>query len=495
MKKTMNVVFVISLIIVLAISAWGIAHPASFGVAANGSMGFITNNFGWLYVLGMTLFVVFAVWIGFFSKYKNVRLGPADSTPEYSNFAWFGMLFSAGMGVGLVFWGVAEPLNYYVAPLMGIEPMTKEAMRFAFARSYMHWGLHPWANYCALALPLAYIMFRHNKPGLISSIFIPLVGDKAVKGIFGKVIDIFAIFATAAGVATSLGLGVYQINSGLNFLFGIPETVTTQMILVAGLCVIYTWTAVAGIDKGINTVCDINVKVAGFLMAVLLILGPTIDIINNLVEGVGVYLGNLVEDTFATGQYTDKGFFNGWTIFYWAWWVAWAPFTGSFVARISRGRTIGEFVKGVMLVPAAVSIVWFAIFGSIGINAGDEVIVEAVKNTSLCLFQCLSLVPMGKVWCIIIFVLICTFFITSANSATFVLGMYSEHGDLNPSNKSKVIWGVLMAALAAAMMVGGGNGLGMLQTLSIVGAFPFLLIMLAGMPAMVIALRKESNEK
>ena len=495
-NKSVNLVFIISLIVVVAVCLWGILLPDSFGMAANGSMSFLTNNFAWLYCLGMTAFVGFCIWVGFFSKYKNIPLGPNGSKPEHSNFAWFSMLFSAGMGVGLVFWGVAEPLNYYVAPLVGIEPMSKEAMRFAFAKSFLHWGIHPWANYCIIALALAYMTFRKGAPGLISSIFLPLLGEKAVNGVFGKVVDVLAIIATAAGVATSLGMGVLQINSGMNFLFGIPETVTVQMILIAGLCIVYTLTAVAGIDKGISLVCDINVKISVVLMFILMLfVGPTVEIINNLIEGTGAYLSGLITSTSEVGAYTDRGWFNAWTIFYWAWWVAWAPFTGSFVARISRGRTIGEFIKGVMLLPAGFSIIWFSIFGTMGLECDAGLITEAVKNTSLCLFQVIDQYPLGTVWCIIIFVLICTFFITSANSATFVLGMYSEHGDMNPSNKTKVIWGVLMAALAAAMMIGGTDGLGMLQTLSIVGAFPFLFVMLAAMPAMVVALRKEEIQE
>ncbi len=485
-----NPVYLISVFVVLFFAVWGLAFPDSFSVAATASMSFVSNNFGWLYVLGMTLFVLFSVWIGFMSPYRKVRLGPDDSRPEYSTFTWFGMLFSAGMGVGLVFWGVAEPLNYYVAPLAGIEPMSKEAYSFAMSRSYLHWGIHPWANYCALALPLAYVMFRRNAPALISSIFIPVLGEKRISGWIGKTIDVFAIFATAAGICTSLGLGVMQINAGMNFLFGVPYTVTVQMILIAVLCVLYTWTAVAGIDKGISKVCDINVKVAMLLLVILAFVGPSVKIFDNMVEGVGVYMGNFIVDTFANGAFTDKGFFNGWTVFYWAWWVAWAPFTGSFVARISRGRTIGEFIRGVMLLPALFSVIWFAVFGTMGLELEAAKITEFVKSTDLALFQTMAEYPLGTVWCCIIFVLIVTFFVTSANSATFVLGMYSERGSLNPSNPTKIVWGVLMALLGAAMLIGGSNGLKMLQNLSIVGAFPFLFIMILGMPSFVYALNK-----
>jgi glycine betaine transporter len=493
--KKANAVFIISVILTLAISLWGILLPDSFGVAANGSMNFLTTDFGWLYAVAMTLFVVFCVWIGFFSKYKNVPLGPDGSTPEYSDVAWFAMLFSAGMGVGLVFWGVAEPLNYYLAPIGGIEAATPEAMRFAFTKSFLHWGIHPWANYSVLALALAYMQFRKGKPALVSSVFIPLIGEQRTQGGIGKLIDILAIFATAGGIATSLGLGVLQINSGMHFLAGVPETHMVQLILIIVLGIIYIATAVAGVEKGISVVSNLNIRIAIVVMILLFAVGPTVPILNNLVEGTGAYLSSLVSNTFAVGAFGDAPWYKSWTTFYWAWWIAWAPFTGSFVARISKGRTIGEFVKGVMLIPAAFSIIWFAIYGTLGMQTDLSVMKEAVASTSTALFIVLQHYPLGFIISIILFVLICTFFITSANSATYVLGMYSEEGTLNPTNKTKIIWGVLMGALAAAMMLGNDNGLSMLQTLSIVAAFPFAFIMLFSMVSLVKALASERKEK
>jgi glycine betaine transporter len=489
--KKINKVFIVSVFLTLAVCIWGIVLPDSFTVAANSSMNFLTTNFAWLYCLAMTLFVVFCIWIGFFSKYKKVRLGPDDSRPEYSDLAWFAMLFSAGMGVGLVFWGVAEPLNYFVNPIGGIASGSGEAMKFAFAKSFLHWGIHPWANYSVLALALAYMQFRKGKPGLISSIFIPLIGEKRVNGWIGKMVDVLAIFATAGGVATSLGLGVLQINSGLNFLAKVPETHLVQLILIVLLAVIYIATAVSGIDKGISFVCDLNVKIAVVVMMVLVVVGPTIPILNNLLEGTGAYLSSLIYGTTAVGAFGDGAWYRGWTIFYWAWWIAWAPFTGSFIARISKGRTIGEFVRGVMLLPAGFSVIWFAIFGTLGMHLDLSICKEAIASTSTALFVVLKQYPLGTIISFIMFILICTFFVTSANSATYVLGMYSEEGTLTPTNRTKIIWGVLMAALAAAMMMSGDNGLTMLQILSIVAAFPFVFIMLASMVSLIKALRQE----
>lgn len=492
-NNKVNLVFVISVILTVAISMWGIVLPESFTFAAKSSMKFLTVNFAWLYCLAMSLFVVFCVWIGFFSKYKNMRLGPDDSRPEYSDLAWFSMLFSAGMGVGLVFWGVAEPLNFFVKPI-GVEPGSRAAIGFAFSKAFLHWGIHPWANYAVLALALAYVQFRKGKPALISSVFIPLLGEERIKGWLGKLIDILALFATAAGVATSLGLGVLQINSGLNFLFQIPETHMVQVVLIIVLAVIYTATAVSGIDKGISFICDLNVKIAVAVMLLLVVVGPTVAIFNNLLEGTGAYLNNIIYNSLAVGVFTDPEWYRSWTVFYWAWWVAWAPFTGSFIARISRGRTIGEFVRGVLLLPAAFSLVWFAVFGTLGMELDMEVIKTAIASTSTALFTVLAKYPLGMLSSIILFVLISTFFITSANSATYVLGMYSEEGEMSPSNRSKIIWGVLMAALAAAMMFASADGLTMLQILSIVAAFPFTFIMIASMVSLVKGLRDEVKQ-
>ncbi|WP_312637270.1 BCCT family transporter [Oscillibacter sp.] len=490
-EKRPNLVFLISVALTLFICLWGIIQPGSFTAAANGSMNFLTTNFAWLYCFAMSVFVLFCIWIGFFSKYKNVRFGPDDSRPEYSNMAWFSMLFSAGMGVGLVFWGVAEPLNFFIYPIEGITPGSGEAMKFAFSKAFLHWGIHPWANYAVLAMALAFMQFRKGKPALISSVFIPLLGEERVNGWLGKTIDVLALFATAGGVATSLGLGVLQINSGLNFLFKIPETRLIQLILIIALAVVYIATAITGIDKGISFVSDLNVKIALGVMAVLVVVGPTVPILNNMMEGLGAYLNNLVGYSFAVGAFSDQSWYKGWTIFYWAWWIAWAPFTGSFIARISRGRTIGEFVRGVMLLPAGFSVIWFSVFGTLGLHVDLETAKLAVASTSTALFTILKQYPLGVPVSVVIFVLICTFFITSANSATYVLGMYSEEGTLNPSNKSKMIWGILMAALAAVMMMASDDGLNMLQILSIVAAFPFTFIMLAAIPSLMKGLKQE----
>ena len=399
------------------------------------------------------------------------------------------------MGIGLVFWGVAEPLNFWMAPLSGIEAGSAGASQFAMTKAFLHWGLHPWANYAVLALALAYFQFRKNKPGLISSVFIPILGEERVRGPIGMTIDILAIFATVAGVATSLGLGAMQINSGLNFVFGIPENSVVLIIIVVIVTAMFMASAISGLDKGIKFLSNANVALCTIIAVFCLLVGPTRQIFNTLIETFGNYIQELPHNSFAVGAFADSGWYGGWTIFYWAWWIAWAPFTGTFIARISKGRTIKEFVMGVTLVPALVSFVWFAIFGALGMNTGTEVASEAIQNTSTALFVVLKEYPFGAVISVLVVILLCTFFVTSADSATFVLGMLSSYGDLNPTVKRKVVWGVLQSLLALALLLGSVNGLAMLQTISLVAAFPFAFVMIGTMVSTTKVLKAERKEK
>lgn len=490
MKKKDNIVFISSIILTLAIVFWGFISPKTFELSGNLSFNFLSKNFNWFYTATMTSFIVFAIWIGFFSKYKNIKLGSDDSKPEFSNASWFAMLFSAGMGIGLVFFGIAEPLSHYINPITG-NGLTEEARKFAITKSFLHWGLHPWANYCILGLGLAYMQFRKGKAGLISSIFIPILGEKGANGYVGKIIDILAVFATAAGMATSLGLGTKQINSGLNFMFNIPESASIQVILVVVITIIYTWTAISGVEKGIKAISDLNLILVIVLLLGSFLLGPTVRILRTFVEGCGLYVQNFVSNSLEVGAFNESSWFGSWTVFYWAWWIAWAPFTGIFIARISKGRTIKEFVAGVMLVPTVVSFVWFAIFAGIDFSVATDVLISASKDTALSFFVVMSNIPLGAVLSFVAIILLFTFFITSANSATFVLGMLSQQGDLNPTNTKKTIWGIIQSALALSLMIGSSNGLKMLQTISIIAAFPFAIIMIFCMYSLVVALRQD----
>lgn len=491
MQKKDNTVFYISLAVVFAIIVIGLGFPVQFESGANSIFSFLVGNFGWFYFLTMFSFVVFSIWIAF-SKYGNIKLGPDDSKPEYSLISWFAMLFSAGMGVGLVFWGIAEPLNHFVNPL-GMEGGTAAAADFAIKKSFFHWGLHPWANYSVLAMALAYMQFRKNKPGLISSVFIPLIGEERVNGPIGKTIDVLSVFATVAGVATSLGMATLQTTSGLNYLFGVPETNGIRIVVITVITVLFMISAVTGLDKGIKWLSNANVSLCGILIVLGLLIGPTVMIINTFTNSLGLYLTTFVRESFQIDPFGDNGWYGSWTIFYWAWWIAWAPFVGTFIARISKGRTIKEFVAGVLMAPTLASFVWFAVFGTLGINKGLGVAKEAIQSTSTAYFVVMDKYPMGTAISLVTVVLLTTFFVTSADSATFVLGMMSSNGRLNPTTKRKITWGVIQSGLALALMLASDKALGMLQTASIAAAFPFAFIMLFGMVALVKALRQEEN--
>ncbi len=491
MKKNNSVLY-ISLVVVFAIVFWGILSPENFESAANGLYELITINFSWLYLISMFIFVAFSLFIAF-SKYGNIRLGPDDSKPDFKTSSWFAMLFGAGMGIGLVFFGVAEPLKHFVSPPFGLESGTAEAANFAIKSSFVHWGFHPWANYSIIGLALAYFQYRKNKPGLISTIFIPLIGEDRVNGPIGKIIDILAVFATVAGVATSLGLGTLQINGGLNYLFGIPYTTFVQIIIIVIVLILYTWTAVSGVEKGIKILSDINLLLAIVILVGSILIGPTLKMVNSFTNGLGTYISQFVSDSFHIEAFGDNTWISDWTIFYWAWWIAWAPFVGTFIARISRGRTVREFILGVIIAPSIASFIWFSVFGTLGIDLGVDIASSAAKVTETALFVVLKNYPLGNIISVIAVLLLCTFFITSANSATFVLGMFTSGGDLNPSNTKKIIWGVIQAMLALALMLAGG--LKTLQIGSVAAAFPFIFVMLLACVSIYKALKSETTIK
>lgn len=495
-KTGLNYVYLISLAITSAVVLWGLISPVSFGNFAGALNGWLTKYYGWGYMLSMNIFVGFCIFVGA-GRFGKVRLGGDDSRPEYSNISWFAMLFSAGMGVGLVFYGAAEPLFHFGSTPFGAAPGSVQAARDAMQISFLHWGLHPWAGYAVIAMPLAYYQFRHNTPGLISSIFIPLVGEKAVRGTFGKIIDILAVFATLAGITTSLGLGTLQLNSGLNSIFGLPKNAMLQVIIIAALAVFYTGSAVLGIDKGIKKVADFNLYVCLILMATLFIVGPSLAILNSLMTGIGDFLSGFIKESFALAPYGGpyEKFLDSWTIYYWAWWISWAPFVGSFVARISRGRTVREFVSGVLIVPALGSFTWFAIFGTsslyLEIVKGMNISADVLKDISVGIFLLFDNYPLGSVMSIVMLVLITTFFVTSANSGTFVLSMFSTDGALNPPKGKMMAWGMLMGALAVVLLLTGG--LQNLQTISLTAAAPFSLIMLCSCVSFWKALKEHER--
>ena len=492
-----NSVYLTSIFITFAVVAWGLFAPENFGNFANALFGGLTKYFGWGYLLTMNSFVLFCIVMAF-SRFRNVRLGKPEDRPEHSNISWFAMLFSAGMGVGLVFYGAAEPMIHFGNTPFGAEPGSIQAARDAMQISFFHWGLHPWAGYAVIAMPMAYYQFRKNSPGLISSLFIPLVGQKAVDGFFGKLVDILAIFATLAGITTSLGLGTLQLNSGLQEILKVDKTTFVQICIIIFLAIFYTGSAVLGIDKGIKWVANFNLFLCLVLMAALFFVGPSISIVDSWVTGVGDFISGFVKESFSMAPYGGKyaDHLKNWTLYYWAWWIAWAPFVGSFVARISRGRTIAEFVAGVLIVPALGSFTWFAIFGTSALHLqlvkGIEIAAEVTKDISVGIFVLYRHYPLGFVMSVLMLVLITTFFVTSANSATFVLSMYSNYGDLKPSKSKMGVWGVLMAALAIVLLMTGG--LQNLLTISLTAAPPFAIIMVCACLSLWKSLNKDERE-
>ena len=493
MKKEFNTIFIVSLIICVIIAVWAVGFNAAFTVAANAMFAFFTQKFGWLYLVAMIAFVVFAIFIAA-GKWGNITLGEDGEKPEYSTLTWFAMLFGCGMGVGLVFWGVAEPISFYVSPAAGVAPETPEAANFALKAAFMHWGVSPWANYAIMGLGLAYFGFRKKQNAMISTTLVPLIGDRA-KGMLGTIVDVLAVFATVAGVVTSLGLGVMQINSGLNMVLGIHSNLMIQIIIILIISVIYISTAAAGIEKGIAVISDINLYLFVGLMIAGFVLGPKMEILNGFIGGIGSYLQDFIKDSLLVNGYGDNSWTFDWRIFYWAWFIAWAPFVGVFIARISKGRTIREFIMGVALVPGLTSIVWFSIFGCLGLHLANTGVltheqlaaIAAAPETGL--FTVLQYYPLTKIFSIVAIVLLNTFFITSANSGTFVLSMLTSDGEQNPPKKKMVIWGVIQSIMAIGMMLAGG--LKPLQTISLAAAFPFIFIMFAEMASLVIALKEE----
>ena len=476
-----NPVFLISLGVTLAIILFGLALPETFSSITMGAFNFLIKNFSWLYLIAMLCFVVISLMVAF-SKYGSIRLGPDDSRPEYSTFSWFAMLFGAGMGIGLVFWGVAEPINHYVT-----FGMTPEAAEFAMQKTFLHWGAHPWAGYAVMGMALGYFQYRKNAPGLISSIFVPLIGEKGVRGPIGKAIDICAVLATVVGIATSLGMGIHQINGGLNYFLGVPQTNAVRIALFAGIMLVVLIIALKGIDKGVKRLSDINMLLVILFLGGCFLIGPKLLTVNVFTNSLGGYLGNFLQESLGLEPFGDNQWLGGWTIFYWAWWISWGPFVGGFIARISKGRTLREFVMGVILAPSVASLIWFSVFGAMGLNAPANLIAEAAAETQTAMYTIFSAYPLGSVFSVLALVLLVSFFIISANSSTFVLSSYSSQGDLNPGKKQKILWGILQAALAYVMLT--------TDTLKapVIVAFPFAFIMLLSGICLFKALRAEEK--
>jgi glycine betaine transporter len=471
-------VFWVSLVISVLFVLWGVLATENLAAVAGAVLDFVIANFGWVFILASFGFLAFSVYLAL-SRYGKIRLGGENERPEFRTVSWIAMMFSAGMGIGLMFFGVAEPIYHLGAPPHGLaKANTQDAALLAMETSYFHWAFHPWAMYAVVGLALAYFTFRKGKPNLISSAFRPLLGDR-VEGPVGKTIDILAIFATLFGSATSLGLGALQINGGLNYLWDVPNSVAVAIIVIAVMTALFVVSAVSGVHRGIQWLSNTNMVLAVLLLLFLFVLGPTVFILNTFTEALGGYFASLIPMSFRTAAFSDDAWLASWTIFYWAWWISWAPFVGTFIARISRGRTIREFVVGVILIPSVVSFVWFAILGGTALKlelAGTGNISEAVnQGLENALFATLGQFPLPAVMSLVAVILVALFFISGADAASVVMGMLSSRGNINPSRPVVIVWGTLTGAAAAIALL--ADGLSGLQTAAILSAAPFVLIM------------------
>lgn len=461
------------------------------------SLDFVTTYFGWLYVSAVAFFIVFAVWLGF-GRYGSLKLGADDEEPDFSTPSWFAMLFSAGMGIGLVFYGVAEPMMHYVTPPVG-EGATLAARKAALPLTMFHWGIHAWAIYVLMGLAIAYFAYRRGLPLALRSCLHPIFGER-IYGPIGHVVDIIAVFGTLFGLATSLGLGAMQVSAGMSFLFGTPHTLGMQLTLIAVITACATVSLVTGVDKGIRRLSELNLILASCLMAFVFVVGPTLPILDSLVESVGGYVGLIVERTFSVGAQDEvaKKWAKSWTLFYWGWWIAWAPFVGMFVARISKGRTIREFVLGVLLVPTAVTFIWFGVFGgtALHLDANGAGIAGAVKaDVSTAIYVTLQKLPLATITSGLAASVVAVFFVTSSDSASFVVDMLTSGGHPDPPVWQRVFWATAEGTCAAVLLYAGGKAaLTALQAAVVSIGLPFCLVLLAMAYSLIKALRQEKME-
>lgn len=489
-KILRNPVFLISSGAIFLLVIIGATIPEKFKNVANSVFHMTTDYFGWFYLLTVFIIVIFLFGLAI-SKYGTIRLGTEDSRPEFSFLTWISMLFSAGLGVGLVFWGVAEPMSHYFSPpFSSTEPLTTDAARLAMGYSFFHWGISQWSVYAIMGLVMAYVQFNKKRNLLISTALEPVTGSNRI---VKSTIDILAVIATVMGVATSIGLGVLQTNGGLKFVFGLPNTFFIQISIIAIMFVGYMFSSTTGLQKGIRILSNVNMGLAIILLLFVFITGPTVFILETFTLAIGDYISNFIQYSLRMQPYVGGTWVKDWTIFYWAWAIAWSPFVGSFIARVSRGRTIREFIIGVLIIPPLIACFWIAVFGGTAMwfdlheNAH---IAEAVSNdVTIALFQMLEHLPLSLLAPVIGIMLIFTFLITSADSATFIMASMTSRGSLNPTILSKLVWGVLMAAISGVLLYTGG--LEALQTASLIAALPFTVVLLLLMISYIKMMKEE----
>ncbi|MFO8047567.1 MAG: BCCT family transporter [Desulfosudaceae bacterium] len=445
----------------------------------------ISDMFGWFFILSVNLYLFFMLYFAF-SKYGRIRLGGKDAVPDFGRLSWFAMLFSAGMGIGILFWSVAEPIYHLSEPPHEIGSEVAGA-ELAMRTTFLHWGLHPWAIYALVGMALAFFSFNRKQPLAIRSIFYPLLGEK-VNGLWGDVIDVIAVLATLFGLATSLGLGVQQVNSGLNHLFGLTISTRMQVILVAAITLGATVSVVSGLDHGVRRLSELNFNLAAILLAFLLLFGPTVFILDAVVQNTGAYVDNFFNLSFWTESYRDTDWQNNWTVFYWSWWISWSPFVGMFIARISKGRTVREFVLSVLIIPTLLTFVWITAFGGTAVflelNGLAEITAAVKDNVAISIYALLEQYPLAMISNGVAVLLVISFFITSSDSGSLVVDAFTSGGKLNSPVGQRVFWATMEGAVAAVLLVGGG--LAALQTATISMGLPFAVLLII----MVFSLKK-----
>ncbi|MFW6020086.1 MAG: BCCT family transporter [Bacteroidales bacterium] len=437
----------------------------------------ISNYGGWFFIIAVNFFLFFVIYIAF-SKYGNIRLGGERSKPEFSLGSWFAMLFSAGMGIGILFWSVGEPINHFMSPPTGDEGTT-EAAGLAMESTFLHWGLHAWGIYALVGMSLAFFTFNRKLPLTISSVFHPVLG-KRVHGPAGKAINVLAVVATLFGLATSLGLGVQQVSAGLAHLFDLPDTVKSQVILIAVITLAATGSVVAGLSGGVRRLSNINMIIGAIFLLFMIVVGPSLFIADSFVQNTGAYIQNFFHLSTWTETYQQSDWQNGWTVFYWAWWISWSPFVGMFIARISRGRSLREFVLGVLIVPTLLTFLWLSAFGGsalfLEINAMADIATAVSENVATSLFVLLEQFPWAMVTSFAGIVLVIGFFVTSSDSGSLVVDSLTAGGKLDAPVMQRIFWALTEGGVAAVLLVGGG--LGALQTAAITTGLPFALLLM-----------------
>ncbi|MGC9436012.1 MAG: BCCT family transporter [Methanomicrobiales archaeon] len=490
-----HTVFLLSIIVIGIFIGLGIVDPVLLGRVSSFLYDHIIEYFGWWFLLAAFFLLIFSIALAF-SRYGDIRLGRDDEKPQYSYFGWISMLFAAGMGIGLIFWGVSEPLVHYIDPPQFLTPETAEAAAFSMRYSFFHWGLHPWAVYIVMGLSIAYFSFRRGMAPLISSCFYPLLGDR-IFGAAGHLIDILAVFATIFGIATSLGLGALQIHSGLSTLYGIPGTIEWTIGIIGIATVFFMASSIVGLDRGIQTLSKLNIIIATLLLLFILVLGPTAYILNVFTSTIGTYANSILELSLQSYPFSGYTWIRTWTLFYWAWWISWSPFVGLFIARISRGRTIREFVLGVLALPTVFTFLWFSVFGGsafhLQFQEGIDIAAGVAADPSIALFTLFEHYPLAPLLSFIAILLLFVFFVTSADSATFILGSLTYGGrELVPVSR-KLLWGAIQSTTAIILLVTGG--LLALQQMAITAALPFTGVLILLCVNLLRGLSEEEFDK